>query len=153
MCGSGRLGSNVSVRRAKARSSSWCESDPATIAPASSNRSSCTRSEATEAFGVEGHAGDLASMQAVSKLAKELDPYQADGIKVTKVEGFNSHRPSAAASPSGVGSIKRSQPDMSIAHSLRARPACCSAWLRPFRRKLAMRLHGRALNAERGCSR
>jgi hypothetical protein len=144
----------LSVRDAKARSSSWCESDPATIAPASSNRSSCTRSEATEAFGVEGHAGDLASMQAVSKLAKELDPNRADGIKVTKVEGFNSHRPSAAASPSGVGSIKRSQPDKSIAHSsLRARPACCSAWLRPFRRNLAMRVHGRALNAGRGCSR
>ena len=47
----------LSVRRAKARSSSGCESHPATIAPADSNRSSRTGSEVTEAFGVEGHVG------------------------------------------------------------------------------------------------
>jgi hypothetical protein len=61
----------LSVRRAKARSSSGCESHPATIVPAGSNRSSRTGSEATEAFGVEGHVGDSASMQAVTRVNVE----------------------------------------------------------------------------------
>src|SRR6266478_8539441 len=47
---------NLVVRRAKARSSSGCESHPATVAPAGSNRSSRPGSEATEKlFGAEGH--------------------------------------------------------------------------------------------------
>jgi hypothetical protein len=43
------------VRRAKARPSCGCESHPATVAPAGSNRSSCGGDETAEAFGVEGH--------------------------------------------------------------------------------------------------
>ena len=43
------------VRRAKARSFSGCESRPATVAPAGSNRSSRGGNEAAEASGVEGH--------------------------------------------------------------------------------------------------
>ncbi len=46
--------------------SSGCESHPATVAPAGSNRSSSGGNEAAEAFGVEGHFGDSASMQAVT---------------------------------------------------------------------------------------
>jgi len=55
-----------SARRAKARSFSGCEPHPATVAPAGSNRSSRGGNEAAEAFGVEGPARDLASMQAVT---------------------------------------------------------------------------------------
>ncbi len=54
------------VRRAKARSFSGCEPRPATFAPAGSNRSSRRGNETAEAFGVEGHISDLASMQAVT---------------------------------------------------------------------------------------
>ena len=43
------------VRRAKARSFSGCESRPATVAPAGSNRGSRGGNEAAEASGVEGH--------------------------------------------------------------------------------------------------
>jgi len=39
---------------------------PATVAPAGSNRSGDGGNEVTEAFGVEGRLGDLASMQAVT---------------------------------------------------------------------------------------
>jgi hypothetical protein len=54
------------VRRAKARSFSGCESHPAAFVPAGSNRSSRRGNEAAGASGVEGHASDLASMQAVT---------------------------------------------------------------------------------------
>ena len=46
---------DISVRRAKARSFSGCESNLAAFAPASSNWSSRGGNEAAEAFGVEGH--------------------------------------------------------------------------------------------------
>ena len=49
------------VRRAKARSFSGCESHR----QLSLQRSSCTRSEATEAFGVESPERDSVNMQAV----------------------------------------------------------------------------------------
>jgi hypothetical protein len=39
---------------------------PATVAPACSNRSGDGGNEVTEAFGIEGRLGDLASMQAVT---------------------------------------------------------------------------------------
>jgi hypothetical protein len=51
-----RLNSASSVRRAKARSSSGCESHPAAVAPPGSNRSSRTGSEAAEKLsGAEAH--------------------------------------------------------------------------------------------------
>jgi hypothetical protein len=53
----------------RGHASGWidgCEAHPAAFAPAGSNRSSRTRSEAAEAFGVEGPERDLASMQAVT---------------------------------------------------------------------------------------
>ena len=55
------------MRRAKARSFSGCESRPATLVPAGSNRSSREGNDAAEASGVEGHSSDLASMQAVTR--------------------------------------------------------------------------------------
>jgi hypothetical protein len=57
---------HFSVRRAKAQISNGCESHPATVAPAGSNRSGDGGNEVTEAYGVEGRYGDLASMQAVT---------------------------------------------------------------------------------------
>jgi hypothetical protein len=42
------------VRREKARISNGCETHPATVAPAGSNRSGDGGNEVTEAFGVEG---------------------------------------------------------------------------------------------------
>ena len=45
----------LGVRRAKAAFFSGCESHPATIAPAGSNRSSHGGNEVAEASGVEGH--------------------------------------------------------------------------------------------------
>jgi hypothetical protein len=60
-----------SVRRAKARSSSGCESHPATVAPAGSNRSSRGGDEAAEAFGVKDPLRGLASMQAVTRVNAE----------------------------------------------------------------------------------
>lgn len=55
-----------SVCRAKARSSSGCESHPATVAPAGSNRSSRGGNEAAEAFDVRDPVGGSASMQALT---------------------------------------------------------------------------------------
>jgi len=55
-----------SVRREKARISNGCETHPATVAPAGSNRSGDGGNEVTEAFGAEGRLGDLANMQAVT---------------------------------------------------------------------------------------
>ena len=57
---------NSVVRREKARSLSGCESRPATITPAGSNRSSRGGYEAAEASGVEGSERDLASVQAIT---------------------------------------------------------------------------------------
>ena len=54
------------VRRAKARSSSGCKSRPAAFAPAGSNRSSRGGDETAEAFDVEGHLGDSASMRVAT---------------------------------------------------------------------------------------
>jgi hypothetical protein len=62
---------DVSVRRAKALSFSGCESRPATVAPAGSNRSNGGGNEAVEAFGVEGPSRDLAIMQAVTRVNVE----------------------------------------------------------------------------------
>ena len=45
----------LGVRRDKAALSSGCESHPAKIAPAGSNRSSHGGNEMAEAFGVAGH--------------------------------------------------------------------------------------------------
>ena len=42
-----------------------------TVAPAGSNRSSCTGSEAAEAFDVRVTLGGLASMQAVTRVNAE----------------------------------------------------------------------------------
>jgi hypothetical protein len=60
------LSPHISVRREKARISSGCETHPVSVAPAGSNRSGDGGNEVTEAFGVEGRIGDLASMQAVT---------------------------------------------------------------------------------------
>jgi hypothetical protein len=57
---------DFSVRREKAQISSGCETHPATVAPAGSNRSGDGGNEVTEAFGVEGRLGDSANMQAVT---------------------------------------------------------------------------------------
>ena len=62
---------NISVRREKALSSSGCESRPATVAPAGSNRSNRGGNEAVEAFGVEGPSRDLAIVQAVTRVNVE----------------------------------------------------------------------------------
>jgi hypothetical protein len=62
---------DISVRRAKALSFSGCESRPATVAPAGSNRSNGGGNEAVEAFGVEGPSRDLAIMQAVTRVNVE----------------------------------------------------------------------------------
>ena len=59
------------MRRAKALSSSGCESRPATVAPAGSNRSNDGGNKVVEAFGVEGPSGDLAIMQAVTRVNVE----------------------------------------------------------------------------------
>ena len=59
------------MRRAKARPFSGCEARLANVAPASSNRSSREGNDAAGAFGVEGHIGDLASMQAVTRVNAE----------------------------------------------------------------------------------
>ena len=56
----------VSVRREKVQISNGCETHPATVASAGSNRSGDGGNEVTEAFGVEGRYGDLANMQAVT---------------------------------------------------------------------------------------
>jgi hypothetical protein len=53
------------VRRAKALSSSGCESRPVIFVPTGSNWSSRGGNEAAEASGVEGSERDLANMQAV----------------------------------------------------------------------------------------
>ena len=60
----GRLGGEPlnphnSVRRGKAAIFSGCETHPATVAPAGSNRSSGGGNEAAEAFGVEGRVKRL----------------------------------------------------------------------------------------------
>ena len=60
-----------SVRREKALSFSGCESHPATVAPAGSNRSNGGGNEIVEAFGVEGPSRDLAIMQAVTRVNVE----------------------------------------------------------------------------------
>jgi len=62
---------DISVRREKALSSSGCESRPATVAPAGSNRSNRGGNEAVEAFGVEGPSRDLAIVQAVTRVNVE----------------------------------------------------------------------------------
>ena len=54
------------VRREKARVFSGCDSRLATVAPASSNRSSRGGNKTAEASGVEGSHGDLASTQAAT---------------------------------------------------------------------------------------
>src|SRR5437879_4740642 len=54
------------VRRAKARFPSGGQTHPATFAPAGSNRSSRGGDETAEAFDVEGHLGDSASMRAAT---------------------------------------------------------------------------------------
>jgi hypothetical protein len=43
------------------------QSHPAAFVPAGSNRSGCGGDEATEAFDVEGHVGDLASTQTAAE--------------------------------------------------------------------------------------
>ena len=48
------LSPHNSVRRGKAAIFSGCETHPATVAPAGSNRSSGGGNKAAEAFGVEG---------------------------------------------------------------------------------------------------
>ena len=55
------------MRRGKARFPSGGQSHPAAFVPAGSNRSGCGGDEATEAFGVEGHVGDLVSTQIAAK--------------------------------------------------------------------------------------
>ena len=52
-----RVSPHHSVCGAEARSSSGCESYPATVALAGSNRSSRAEIAAEELFGVEGHFG------------------------------------------------------------------------------------------------
>ena len=76
--GSFRLDANIQVpspkflvRREKALSSSGCESDLATFAPAGSNRSNRGGNEAVEAFGVEGPSRDLAIVPAVTRVNVE----------------------------------------------------------------------------------
>lgn len=67
--GAGRMDAaspDISVRREKARSPSGGQTHPATLAPAGNNRSSRGGDEAAEAFGVEGHFGDLMSTQAAT---------------------------------------------------------------------------------------
>ncbi len=59
------------MRRAKELSFSGCESRPATVAPAGSNRSNDGGNEIVEAFGVEGPSRDLAIMQAVTRVNVE----------------------------------------------------------------------------------
>lgn len=59
------------MRREKALSSSGCESHPATVAPAGSNRSNRGGDEAIEAFGAEGPSRDLASVPAVTRVNVE----------------------------------------------------------------------------------
>jgi hypothetical protein len=61
-----RFDRNFYVRRGKARFPSGRQTHPATFAPAGSNRSSRGGDEAAEAFGVEGHFGDSASMRAAT---------------------------------------------------------------------------------------
>src|ERR1700675_626567 len=66
-----RATSRLYVRREKALSSRGCESRPATVAPAGSNRSNRGGNEAVEAFGVEGPSRDLAIVQAVTRVNVE----------------------------------------------------------------------------------
>ena len=59
--------SPLRVRREKALDDCGCKSCPGTgFAPLGSNRSGGRGNEAVGASGVEGHIGDLASMQAVT---------------------------------------------------------------------------------------
>ena len=60
-----RSGDEV-VCRGKAQFLRGCESLPARVAPAGSNRSSRGGNEAAEASGVEGHVSDLTSTQAIT---------------------------------------------------------------------------------------
>jgi hypothetical protein len=55
------------VRRGKARFPSGRQTHPATFAPAGSNRSSRGGDESAEAFGAEGHFGDLLDDVVVGK--------------------------------------------------------------------------------------
>ena len=59
------------MRRAKALSSSGCESRPVIFVPTGSNWSSRGGNEAAEASGVEGSLRDLANMQAVMRVNTE----------------------------------------------------------------------------------
>ncbi len=62
----GDLSPDISVRRGKAAILSGCETHPATVAPAGSNRSSGGGNETVEAFGVERRLGRVAKVQAVT---------------------------------------------------------------------------------------
>ena len=53
-CGGDRSSPDYAVRREKAAIFCGCETHPATVAPAGSNRSSRGGNESAEAFGVEG---------------------------------------------------------------------------------------------------
>ena len=59
------------MRREKALSFSGCESRPATVAPAGSNRSSDGGNEVAEAFDVKGPSRDSANVQAVTRVNVE----------------------------------------------------------------------------------
>jgi len=60
------------VRREKALVDRGCKSRPGTgLAPPGSNRSGGGGNETVGASGVEGHLGDLASMQAVTRVNAE----------------------------------------------------------------------------------
>jgi len=92
------------VRRGKARFPSGMQSHPAAFVPAGSNRSGCGGDEATEAFDVEGHVGDLASTQTAA---------EANAVQASKRLMWKPTRPQNGEGRDGWGSERRVHPEIS----------------------------------------